>query len=356
MKKLNVHLEFSFGTEPDSGRLPLRNSLIDMLDAVKSSGSLSGAAKLLKFSYRHLWNELNRWEKELGAELLVRGRGKNGELTEYAERLLWANKEIQARYLEQILDLKAGISQTFSRALKDNWDPIRIDGCADTALDKLRRIPHPNTFELEVSFSSSLAGLKLLAEGKCDLAGFNFPKASARGGSAAKLFLPLLDEEKNRLIFFASRLQGIATAAGNPLKIYSVLDLQLKHARFMNRAVGTGTRLIFDEQLTACGVKPEEIDGYDNISASAPLTAVNIASGKVDAGICTEKIAEQHGLDFIPLVKESYFLAARLSFLQSKKGEAFVEYLKTISWDDLPGYDFSSCGEIMRVSDVFSST
>lgn len=354
MNKLNVHLDFSFSSEPDSGRLPLRNSLIDMLDAVKSSGSLSGAAKLLKFSYRHLWNELNRWENELGVELLVRGRGKNGELTEYAERVLWANKEIQARYMEQILDLKAGISQTFSRALKDSWDPIRIDGCADIALDKLRRIPHANAFELEVTFSSSQTGLKLLAEGKCDLAGFNFPAASAQGGAAAKMFLPFLDEERDRLIFFASRLQGIVTAAGNPLKIHSVLDLQLKHARFMNRAVGTGTRLIFDEQLIACGVRPEEIDGYDNISASSSLTAVSIASGKIDAGICTAKIAQEHGLDFIPLVKESYFLAARLSFLQSEKGEVLVDHLKSISWDDLLGYDFSSSGQIMRVSDVFS--
>jgi molybdate transport repressor ModE-like protein len=49
----------------------VRHPLIDLLTAVSSQGSISGVARVLKLSYRHVWGELKRWESELGNELLI---------------------------------------------------------------------------------------------------------------------------------------------------------------------------------------------------------------------------------------------------------------------------------------------
>jgi putative molybdopterin biosynthesis protein len=50
---------------------PLRNPLMDLLEAVRQAGSIAAAAKSLNLSYRHVWGELKRWEQSLGQPLIV---------------------------------------------------------------------------------------------------------------------------------------------------------------------------------------------------------------------------------------------------------------------------------------------
>lgn len=358
MTPFKVNLGFSLFKKESKSKLVLSNPLIDLLDAVKRTGSLTAASKELGYSYRHLWNEVNTWEKELGAELLASGRGKSGVLTPFAEKLLWANKEVQAKYHKQLLDLKAGITQTFSRALKENWDPVKIAGCPDMAIDILRQVAVNKGQDLEVNFSSSLEGLKSLASGECDIAGFNFPVASGRDSEACRLFSPYLSPEKIVVISFASRLQGLAVAKGNPKKIHSIMDIAFKKAKFINRKEGTGTRLLFDQLLQASGLSASDISGYHDYAASLSMTAVSIASGKADAGICTANIAEESNLDFIPLAKEIYYLACSKDFLASGKGVNFLDFLVSIDWNlhtaQLQGYDFSHIGESKNSEDIFN--
>ncbi len=357
MTPIKVRLNFSLFKKEQNSKLVLSNPLLDLLDAVKRTGSLTAASKELGYSYRHLWNEVKKWEKELGADLLVSGRGKNGELTPFAERLLWANKEVQAKYHKQLLDLKAGIAQTFSRAIKETWDPIQISGCPDMAIDILRQIAVDKGEDLEVNFSSSLEGLKSLNNHECDIAGFNFPLSSGKDSQACKIFSPYLNPESMAVITFATRLQGLAVPKGNPKKIYSIMDIAFKKAKFINRKEGTGTRLLFDKLLQASGLSSSDIFGYDNYSASTSMSAVAIASSRADAGICTANIAEESHLDFIPLAKEIYYLACTKEFLTSQKGTDFLSFLKDIDWEpyskQLQGYDFPHVGEILSPEEIF---
>ncbi len=357
MTQFNVNLGFSLSKQENYSKLVLSNPLIDLLDAVKRTGSLTGASKELGYSYRHIWNEVNAWEKELGAQLLESTRGKGGELTPFAEKLLWANKEVQAKYHKQLLDLKAGIAQTFSRAIKDDWDPAEITGCPDMAIDILRQLAVNKGQDLEVNFSSSLEGLKSLSNGECDLAGFNFPVSSGKNSKACEIFSPYLNPEKTVALTFATRLQGLVVPKGNPKKIYSVMDIAFKKAKFINRKEGTGTRLLFDELLLTSGLSPSDINGYENLSASLSMTAVAIASGKADAGICTANIAAESNLDFIPLAKEIYYLASSKQFLASEKGTKFLDFLTSVKWDSyqskLQGYDFSQIGECKNPENIF---
>lgn len=354
-KSLNIRLGFEITEKSEETVLPLKNDFIDLLDAIKNAGSISAGAKKLGYSYRHVWNELKSWEAEFGRPLLERGRGKNSELSEFAEKLLWANKEVQAKYKEQIADLQAGISQSFRKAFQDSWDPVTIEGCGDSALNMLRELPDAR--EVEVNFTTSRNGLEAMSAGKCDVAGFNFPVGSTKDSEAFRTFGSLLPADEIRLISFATRLQGLVTQKGNPKKIYSVLDIACKKAKFVNRRTGTGTRILFDQVLKASGMEPQEIIGYDDISDSQFLTAVQVASGKADVGVCTENVAKESPLEFIPLVKEVYFLACKKEFLDTAKGQEFIAFLKNIDWDNykekLSGYDFKNIGEIRTVNEVF---
>ena len=189
-----------------------------------------------------------------------------------------------------------------------------------------------------------------MREGKCELAGFNFPKSSTNNSKAFGTFGHLLTKN-NGLIFFATRLQGLAVAPGNPKKIYSILDIASRKAKFINRREGTGTRILFDQMLDVLAVKPEEIEGYNDISDTQFFTAVQIASGKVDVGLCTANVAKENGLDFIPLAKEVYYLAADEKFLETAKAKKFIQFLRSYVGQNLRT---SSRGTTLRGPGKFS--
>ena len=54
-----IELSYSLSSQRDTVGL-IRNPLMDLLQAVRSSGSISAAAKVLGLSYRHVWGELKR--------------------------------------------------------------------------------------------------------------------------------------------------------------------------------------------------------------------------------------------------------------------------------------------------------
>ena len=61
----NVQLSYDFAPRRQDGWV--RNALVDLLHAVQEEGSISGAARVLDLSYRHVWGELRRWEAQLVA-------------------------------------------------------------------------------------------------------------------------------------------------------------------------------------------------------------------------------------------------------------------------------------------------
>jgi putative molybdopterin biosynthesis protein len=75
---------------------------MDLLHAVREQGSISKASKALDLSYRHVWGALKDWEQTLGRELIVWDKGQRARLTEFGEKLLWAERQAQARLAPQI--------------------------------------------------------------------------------------------------------------------------------------------------------------------------------------------------------------------------------------------------------------
>jgi molybdate-binding protein len=110
-------------------------------------------------------------------------------------------------------------------------------------------------------------------------------------------------------VHFADRWQGLIVARRNPRGIRSLADLARKPARFVNRQAGSGTRLLFDALLATERIRPAQIHGYRHEEFTHAAVAAMIASGAADCAFGIEAAAALHGLAFVPLASERYFLA-----------------------------------------------
>ena len=344
----------------EAGAHAIRNPLMDLLHAVRRHGSIAAAAKALGQSYRHVWGELKRWEAELGRGLIVWEKGQPARLSEFGDKLLWAEQQAQARLAPQIEALHADLEHAFAVAYDDSAHVLTLYASHDDALVALREFAASQSrLHLDIRFTGSVDAIGALNEGRCVLAGFHTPPqagdaaATAASGLVQRTYQPLLQPGRHKLIGFARRSQGLVVARGNPLRLASLADVRARQARYVNRALGTGTRLLAEELLAQAQVEPTGIDGWDRTEPSHAAVAQAVASGAADAGLAIEAAARARNLEFIPLVKEAYYLVCLRSALEQAPIQALREALRSQAWQarlaQLPGYEPYRCGEVLSL-------
>jgi putative molybdopterin biosynthesis protein len=172
---------------------------------------------------------------------------------------------------------------------------------------------------------------------------------------AAQAYRRQLKPGLHKLIGFAHRMQGLMVAKGNPQSISGLKDLSRPALRYVNRASGTGTRVLFDELLADSGIAPSAVNGYASQEPSHAAVAQAIASGSADAGLGIEAAALEKGLDFIPLVRERYHLVCLKSALSQAPVQALLQVLQSAAWQSavaqLPGYSAADAqsGQILSM-------
>ncbi len=369
MHRLQFHYELSTADSPAPARDTLvRNPLIDLLRAVDQAGSISAAARQLGLSYRHVWGELKRWQDVLGHDLIVWEKGQAARLTEFASKLLWAEAQAQARLAPQIEALRTELERTFSVAFDDSAHVLTLYASHDDALAALREhalhLP-TGPLHLDIRFTGSVDAIRALNEGRCVMAGFHTLVQPPVGSLAQRTYQPLLQPGLHKIIGFATRVQGLLVARGNPLGIARLADLTqatpphkpVRKPRFANRALGTGTRLVLDELLAQSGVVPAQIDGYGHTEPSHTAVAQAIAGGLADVGLGIEVAARAKGLDFVPLVQETYHLVCLKSALDQPPVAALRQLLAKQEWQDslnnMPGYVASASSEVLSLTNIF---
>jgi putative molybdopterin biosynthesis protein len=351
-----IRLNYTLG--PDGGPALIRNPLLDLLQAVAANGSITAAARDLELSYRHVWGELKRWEAALGSRLIVWEKGQAARLTAFASKLLWAERQAQARLLPQIEALRTDLERTFAVAFDDTAHVVTFYASHDEALASLREqaLAEAPRLHLDVRFTGSVDAIRALNEGRCTLAGFHTLQQPAIGTLAQRTYKPLLRPGRHKLIGFAQRTQGLIVARGNPRGLESLHDLARSGARFANRALGSGTRVVFDELLAQSGLAPAGIVGYTRTEPSHAAVAQAVASGQADAGLGLEATARARGLDFIPLVDERYHLACLKSALTQPAIVALLQLLRSPAWQArlsaIPGYVAAHSGEVLSMRRV----
>ena len=341
MHKLELH--YRFGPEAPAQPGLVRNPMLDLLHAVQDSGSISGAARQLGLSYRHVWGELKRWETELGHALIVWEKGQAARLSKLGRKLLWAERQAQARLAPQIEALRADLERVYAMAFDEGTHALTLYASHDDALSALREhAAAHHQLHLDIRFVGSVDAIRALNEGRCVLAGFHTTRAPAKGSLAERSYKPLLKPGLHKIIGFASRTQGLMVAPGNPLGLQCLADLARPGMRFVNRALGTGTRVLLEELLAGAGLTPDQIRGYDRVEPSHAAIAQAIASGQADTGLGIEAAARARGLDFIRLVEEDYHLACLRSALEEPAVKILRALLMSPHWQQtllgLPGY------------------
>jgi putative molybdopterin biosynthesis protein len=347
-------VELSYSLAPQGSAGVLRNALMDLLNAVREQGSISSAAKALGLSYRHVWGELKRWEAELGHTLIVWDKGQPARLSEFGDKLLWAERQAQARLAPQIEALHADLERAFAVAFDDAAHVLTFFASHDDALAALREHCASNArLHLDIRFCGSVDAISALNEGRCVMAGFHTPRLPGERTLAQRTYQPLLQPGRHKLIGFAQRTQGLIVAPGNPLRLSGLADLSGTGARFINRALGTGTRVLLDELLAQLGMSPADLNGYGTTEPSHAAVAQAVASGAADAGLGIEAAARSRALGFVPLVQEDYYLVCLKAALDQDPVQALLQVLRSAAWQErvktLPGYQPDRCGEILSL-------
>jgi molybdate transport repressor ModE-like protein len=360
-----VHrLQLHYTLSRDSSPALLRNPLIDLLQAVSSQGSISGGARALGLSYRHVWGELKRWENELGNELVIWEKGQRAHLTDFGNKLMWAERQAQARLAPQIEALRTELERSYALAFDNSVHVVTLYASHDDALSRLREHAlqgdrlalgrNSGRLHLDIRFTGSVDAIRALNEGRCVMAGFH--TLLGTGPLTRRSYKPLLQPGQHKIIGFAQRTQGLMVARGNPLGLHNLQDVVQRRARFANRTLGSGTRVVLDELLAQAHLQAGEVAGYAHTEPSHAAVAQAVAAGQCDVGLGIAAAAQQAGLDFVPLAEERYHLVCLKSALAQPGIAALLQLLQTPQWrsqiDHIPGYVAQQSGQVLSMRKV----
>lgn len=222
---------------------------------------------------------------------------------------------------------------------------VRITGSDDPLLARLARLARASTHTV-----GSLGGLFALAQGQADVAGIHLLDAESGEYNLpfVKHFLP---EEPVLLVNLARRENGLLLAPGNPRRIRGVRDLGRRGARLINRARGTGTRLLLYSKLRAARLDPHSLPGWESAAATHDAVAAAVAAGVADVGPGLRAVAAAWGLDFIPLGEERYDLVIPRARFESKRLRPLLAALHGAEFRKaargFEGYDLSNSGRVL---------
>jgi putative molybdopterin biosynthesis protein len=153
------------------------------------------------------------------------------------------------------------------------------------------------------------------------------------------------------VVTFGHRDQGLIVKKSNPLNISGIADVAQKHLTFVNRQLGSGTRLRLDQLLSENTINPSSLIGYDTEVQTHAAVGEYVLQGKADVGLGLLSIAQQKGLDFLFLFTERYDLVMSKNTFNSAHVSILIEILKSQNFrnqiEKLGGYDLTHAGEVI---------
>jgi putative molybdopterin biosynthesis protein len=152
------------------------------------------------------------------------------------------------------------------------------------------------------------------------------------------------------LVGVARREQGLLLAPGNPKNLHSLSDAVASGATVAVRQPGAGAQLLLEALLARLGTTPKHLRKLEPPCLTGPDLAGAIRSGNADCGIATRAAARSAGLDFLPLVWESFDLLMRQRSYFRTNMQALVRFLGETRFSqraaEMSGYDTASSGRV----------
>lgn len=328
---------------------------VALLMSIQETGNLRAACDALSIAYRTGWAALADMERKLGGSVVEMSRGRGTVLTEFGQRLVWAEKLIHARLDPLLESMAMEVEAEILEVLTRTNNHLKILASHDFAIALLGERLNERAIPLDLSYRGSLEAVSALNRGMCDMAGFHIPVGALEVQALRQFENVLL--RSHSLVNLASRRQGIIVKQGNPKGIWSIKDLTRSDVLFVNRQPGSGTRIILDLLLEQESVTGLNVNGFERIELTHAAVAAYVASGKADVGIGVETAARQFDLDFIPLITERYFLALDHKTLTDARFKPLLAYLQSSEFrtevSKLPGYDSAETGAVMTRKEAF---
>lgn len=350
------HLQIRDDSTPTPAPALDVSRLVALLAHIESTGNIAQSAEAMALSYRYAWGILRDAETLFGGALIAKTRGRGSTLTPLAQQLVWASKRIAAR-LSPTLDSLASELEIELKKLMAASDPaVRIHASHGFAVAALRDFLDEQKIRHDVKYCGSLEAAAALAEGACDVAGFHVPIGEFEQETLRR-FTRWLRPDTHCLIHLATRQQGLFVRPGNPLGVNTLDDLARADVRFVNRQLGSGTRLLLDLMLARRGIDANTIEGFSNGEFTHAAVAAYIGSGMADVGFGVETAARRFGLEFVPVLQERYFFALEKRALQSPALVGAVAAMNDSRYRErvnaLPGYNGELTGTVMTFEEAF---
>ena len=229
-----------------------------------------------------------------------------------------------------------------------------VIGSHDPLLDELADMMHleNGTVYMSSAHVGSMGGIMAVRRGEAHAAGCHLLDTES-GGYNTSFIKKYFPRGGVRLVRCVGRQQGLIVAAGNPLGLKEIGDIQKNGVRYVNRQKGSGTRILTDYLCRKEGVEPARIYGYDREELTHTSVAAQIVSGSADAGMGIYSAARLYGLDFIPICVEEYDLIipdhawdtpAVRQLIATMRSDAFRDKMMAMG-----GYTVDSPGEIIEL-------
>ncbi|MCS7385367.1 MAG: molybdopterin biosynthesis protein [archaeon GB-1867-005] len=181
----------------------------------------------------------------------------------------------------------------------------------------------------------SLAGLMAVRNGEADIAGIHLLDEETLTYN-----IPLLTKYNvNNAVLIRGyiREQGLIVRKGNPTNIRSLEDLLREDVKFINRNMGSGTRVLIDYELKKMAEKigksieeiKTKIKGYNIEAKTHSAVALAVLMGRADVGVAIRSIAMMYGLEFMPLKEEHFDFLVNKKALNKISVQAFIKALKS---------------------------
>ena len=224
------------------------------------------------------------------------------------------------------------------------------DNTLDVLADQLKAAPGRPC--LSSSHVGSMGGLMALKRGACHLSGSHLldTEDGTYNISYIRKYLP---ERAIKLVHLVWRENGLIVRHGNPKRIGGLEDLMRPDVTFINRQGGSGTRILLDYRLKQLGIEPAAIRGYGSEEFTHMSVAVAVLSGSADVGLGIYAAAKALGLDFIPVVTESYDLVIPAEHYDSDPIRTLLDVIVSAEFkrrvEALGGYSTQQTGETVDI-------
>ncbi len=302
--------------------------LSQLLKDIESGSSLVVASKRSGTSYRGAWGKLNEVEETLGMPLIVRTKGHGSKLTEFGSFLFKFIDEMQAGHLKYGHSYQETLLKEINQIQKAESARWKFLSSSDSIIQKAIR--EVKGFSLKIAGSGE--SLERLLNKEAHLAGYHVSDKQS-----SKAIFQRLSKNDIQIYPVMKRTQGLFVEKGNPLHIRSIEDLLNPKIRFINRQIGSGTRLLLDTLLIQEGIEPLDINGYLQEEFTHSAVANAILAGKADVGVGVKNIALENGLGFIPLKDEIFFIAMHDEMVAQSESSKLIRKIRSLS-SDAPGY------------------